>query len=155
VLPEESITEPESDLDISTEPVDAVVHKSVLNDRFDDERLLQQVPSIARLKAEKLINELKEFPNDLNWNTEGTVFLDKISLPNSDIFTLFPKLFKRIGHPHKTLYLFEIASKIATLGFGNLINTQYTIGLSRRKPVLNHVELRNKIDTRKNWWYLG
>lgn len=131
------------------------IHKSDLNDNFDIQKLLQSVPEENLEKAEILLKKLQEFPNEITWDSSGTIFIDQKSLPESNIYDLFPKLFRKVANANKILNLREVASKIASLGFGYLINGRYTGGLSRKKPVPNEAELIEKMKSYPNWWYIG
>jgi hypothetical protein len=154
LIPQEPIP-----IDIGTAqfaPVEgAELKKSQLMDQFDLQKLLNGVPAEYLERAEKLLKELLDFPNEITWDSEGTIFVDQHSLPESNIYDLFPNLFKRGVNSSKVLHLKEIATKIASLGFGNLINPRLTSGLSRKKDLPNHNELRTKISEMPNWWYIG
>lgn len=137
-------------------PVSSVtIDKSKLNDDFDDQRLLSNIPSAFLPRATKLIHELNNRPSDISWDTSGVIFLDQKSLPDSDIYYLFPRLFRKIASPDKIIHLQEIATKIATMGLGYLINKRLTAGLNRTKPLPNHDELQQKMANSVNWWYIG
>jgi hypothetical protein len=137
-------------------PVEGVeIKKSRLNDDFDLKKLLDGMPAETLSRAEKLVEELQNFPNDITWDSNGTIYIDQHSLPDSNINVLFPKLFRKVGKPGEVLHLKEVASKIASLGFGHLINGRLTNGLNRKKPLLNHDELALKIKAHPNWWYIG
>jgi hypothetical protein len=137
-------------------PVESVViQKSRQSDNVFDKGLLESVPPAFLQRAEKLLKALSDNVNELSWDKQGVIFIDQKSLPDSDIKSLFPKLFRKVSHPDKIMYLNEVSSKIASLGLGSLINRRLTAGLSRTKPVLNQNELREKIVGLKNWWYIG
>ena len=132
-----------------------VIEKSRQSDNTFDKFLLETVPSVFLQRAEKLLQELKSHLNELAWDKEGVIFIDQKSLPNSNIKLLFPKLFRKVAHPDKVMYLNEVSSKIASFGLGSLINCRLTAGLNRPKPLLNHNELKKRISEVKNWWYIG
>lgn len=136
-------------------PSSSVVHKSKLSDSFDDEKLLKVVPKHFHPKALKLLNELKKRPDEITWTSNGAVFINQASLPNSNIFIIFPKLFVKTNHPEKIPYLFEVSSEISSLGFGHLISRSLISGLARRRPIKNQHELKLKINNSKRWYFLG
>jgi hypothetical protein len=140
---------------IDITPSSSVVHKSTFKDSFDDERLIKLVPKSSQNKAEKLLSQLKKHPGDITWQSNGTIFLNQTSLFESNMFELFPKLFKKTSHPEKVSNLLDVASTISTLGLGHLINPFLTQGLIRRNTILNHSELKQKIEHSKNWYFLG
>lgn len=133
----------------------ATIQKSRLNDDFDNERLLSNIPSALLPRAKKLIDDLNSRANEVTWDTAGVVFIDQQSLPDSDIYFLFPRLFRKVSNPDKIVHLQELATKIATMGLGYLINRRLTAGLNRTKPLPNHDELQEKIANSVNWWYIG
>jgi hypothetical protein len=138
------------------QPVEHVeIKKSRLNDDFDIKKLLDIIPAENLEKAETLIKKLENFPNEITWDSAGTIFIDQKSLPESNIYDIFPKLFRKVANINKILHLKEVASKIASLGFGYLINSRLTSGLNRKKPLANFDELHTKTKTNLNWWYLG
>lgn len=149
----EQIIEPESTAELK--PPSIVIHKSQQNDNFDNERLINLVPAMFRERAKKLIKELMPFSSDLTWNSSGTIFLDQNSLPSSNIFQIFPYLFKRVQNPQNHADLLELATKIASLGLGHLINKRLTLGLNRKKTIDDQDKLHLQIKTSKHWWYLG
>ena len=113
------------------------------------------MPKGLKKNAKFLLDQFDKRGNELTWNSSGTIFIDQKSLPESNIYDLFPKLFRKVANANKILNLREVASKIASLGFGYLINGRYTGGLSRKKPVPNEAELIEKIKSYPNWWYIG
>lgn len=137
-------------------PVENVdIHKSILNDTFDVKKLLDTVPAESLEKAQILIKKLEDFPNDITWDSSGNIYIDQKSLPESNIFDLFPKLFRKTRNANKIINLKEVASKIASLGFGYLLNARLTSGLNRKKPLPNHDEMFSKTNSNPNWWYIG
>jgi flagellar motor protein MotB len=129
--------------------------KSQLHDEFDDQKLIELVPAGAKKRAGDLLKELKQFSSDISWTSNGVILIDQQSLPESNIFNLFPKLFKRLEFPDKVLYLDTVAAKIATLGLGRFINKRLTLGLSRRKVIPEQGQYLTEIKQAKHWWFLG
>jgi len=136
-------------------PTTSTVHKSDLSGHFEDENLMKLVPNKFKEKAKSLLIQLQKHPSDITWTSNGTIFLGQNSLPNSNIFYLFPKLFKPVTDPEKTIYLSAIATTIATLGLGKYINQKLISGLTRRAPLSNSEQLKTKIQSTKHWYYLG
>jgi hypothetical protein len=137
-------------------PVNNVeIHKSRLNDTFDVKKLLDTVPAESLEKAQILIKKLDDFPNEITWDSTGNIYIDQKSLPESNIFDLFPKLFRKTPNANKIINLKELASKISSLGLGYLLNARLTSGLSRKKPLLTHDEMFLKTKANPNWWYIG
>lgn len=143
------------DKPIELMPTTSIVHKSDLSNHFEDESLLKLIPNKFKERAKSLLIQLQKHPSDITWTSNGTIFLGQNSLPNSNIFDLFPKLFKPLPHPEKTIYLLEIATTIATLGLGKYINQKLISGLTRKVPLKNSEQLKTKINSTKHWYYLG
>ena len=115
------------------------------NDSFDEKRLIRLIPSRHKKQATILLQEFNDRGNELTWNSDGVIFIDQVGIPESDIFVLFPYLFKA-RHP-KSLNGFEdFVKKIQDMGLDHL-----TMKKSRHQssPKLS-VQT-----TSENWWYLG
>lgn len=140
---------------LDVEPTTSIVHKSNLSNEFEDEKLIKLVPTHLQEKAKLLLVQIQKHPSDITWTSNGTVFLGQQSLPESNIFDLFPKLLKSVPHPEKINYLLQIATTLATLGLGKYINRKLLSGLTRPGPLFNQPELQTKIQRTKHWYYLG
>jgi hypothetical protein len=127
--------------------------KSSQNTVGVQELLLKRIPLKYKQKAEKLLEAFQENPNAITWNSDGVIFINQDSLPNSNIFILLPELFKK--DPNKKLPgFFEFTSEIATLGLGHLIERGILRGLHRPAPLENQKELYQGLK-KENWWYIG
>ena len=125
--------------------------KNDKNDHFDQRRLLKFVPSQFKQKAKQLLEKIEENPEQLTFSADGIIYIDKNSIPNSDICHLFPYLFKS-RHP-KNLEGFD--------DFLNKINEMGLIHLTKQKSSKSSItqsQLNQQIQSgsgKKNWWYLG
>ena len=157
---------PVSDLDdqnllvkynVSTEPIksDFGVEKSKLNNVFQNQELIDLVPAKAKERAKKLLDSLIPFSSTITWSPNGTIYVNQTSLPDSNIFELFPKLYKQTHNPKAILNLEEVVNAIANLGFGHLISRQLTSGLNRRRNILNQEKIFSELKTIKNWYFIG
>lgn len=122
------------------------------NDDFDEQSLLHLVPADHKNSASLLLNELKRRGNELTWNSSGIIFIDQVSIPNSNIFFLFPYLFYRHFPTKKIEGLLELQSKLKEMGLGKyfLLNTE-----SDQK---NELHGRGEINLQMksvNWYFLG
>ena len=71
-------------------------------------------------QAVTLLKQFNNRGNELTWNSDGIIFIDQVSIPNSNIYHLFPYLFKQ-KHP-KTLQGFDdFVNKIKEMGLDHLI----------------------------------
>ena len=85
--------------------------------------------------------------NELTWNSDGVIFIDQVSIPNSDIFLLFPYLFKA-KHPKNLNGLQDFVQKIKEMGLDHLI----TVGI---KKSTKNQDSPTKTGESVNWWFLG
>ena len=58
------------------------------NDEFDETRLLKLIPTHFQTQAKFLLNQFNERGNELTWNNSGTIFINTIAVPQSNIFKL-------------------------------------------------------------------
>jgi hypothetical protein len=102
------------------------------------------VPQRHRQQAQILLQQFDKRGNELTWNSDGIIYIDQISLPQSNIFLLFPYLFK-MKHP-KDLPAFEdFRKKIHDMGLDHLIVKKY-----KEQPRQMTVAKKQT----ENWWYL-
>lgn len=77
----------------------------------------------------------------------GTVYIDQHSLPESDAFNLFPRLFKK-NHPKRLREFQDVVTKIKSMGLGHLIemtDNRKGEGSSDQDKSVSNVQ----------WWYIG
>lgn len=79
----------------SHNPFDVTIEKDDENTKYDEKELLTFVPKNCYTKAKALLEKLEENPHIISWNSSGTLFIRANSIPHSDIFKLFPALFKK------------------------------------------------------------
>jgi hypothetical protein len=105
------------------------------------------VPHRFKKNASELIRIFDKKGEELTYNSNGTLFIDQVAIPNSNIFELFPLLFKRSAWP-KTPGLFDFFQKLTEMGLSHLV-------------VLKNFKKKNETysvpfsDTESNYWYLG
>ena len=115
----------------------------------DEKRLISLIPSKNRRQAAQLLQQFDKRGNELTWNSDGIIFVDQISIPNSDIYIFFPYLFKR-KHP-KNLHGFEdFVQKIDQMGLGHLI-----VKGNQTKNPKSSLSSSGEGSSRVNWWYIG
>lgn len=127
--------------------------KSVLHDDIDDANLILSVPEKYQEKASKLLKLLNKDSLTFSYNSKGEVYIDQTSVPNSDMFIIFPELFER--KQKSVPGLSEVATKIAFLGLGHLINCGITKGLKRQKSFKENPSVSSQIRNLKHWYYIG
>lgn len=138
-------------------PYSVNVVKDDLNTSFDETRLLALVPKSSLQNAKLLLKQFNDRANELTWNSSGTIFINQTSLPLSNIFELFPLLFKK-NAPHITGFV-DFVEKINDMGLSDLINVkiksqnfepnEITVGGGN----LTTYKSEQFIDT--PWWYIG
>lgn len=141
--------------DPTIRPGDHLVQKSKANEVYQDQELIDILPEKDKTRGKQLLTALTPFSSNITWSSDGTVFINKLGLPNSNMFELFPKLFKNINNVRAIPNLSELVTAIANLGFGHLINRKLTKGLNRRYKILNQDSLLEDVHSIKRWWFIG
>lgn len=118
------------------------------NDGFDEKYLLRQVPKKSQAQAQNLLKVLNERANELTWSSSGSVFVDGTSIPNSDIFKIFPSLFKKQS-PKRMKGFQEFVQKLRSMGLCHLIPIKETQAISTSQA---H---KAKNESISQWWYIG
>ena len=114
------------------------------NDSFDEKRLLKLTPTRHKKQAATLLQQFNDRGNELTWNSDGVIFIDQVAIPESDIFILFPYLFK-MKHP-KTLNGFDdFVKKITDMGLDHLT-------LKKLRPQNSSKPSKERLSD--NWWFL-
>jgi len=63
--------------------------KSSQFDQFDEEKLLTEVPPKFRKNAQQLLGKIREDPLSIDFNSNGELFIDSVSIPDANISTFF------------------------------------------------------------------
>lgn len=126
--------------------------KDDLNDNFDETQLLELVPKPYRLKAKSLLQKFDARADELTWNSSGIVFIDQVSIPNSNFYVIFPLLFKR-KKSNNVIGFNDVALKIKIMGLEDFILTKNIV----KKTNIASSQLDQNNDPEKNipWWYIG
>lgn len=143
----------ESLMDTTPEPsAPLVIHKSQQHDQFDHSSIIKTLPAPYQKRAAELLIVFDSNPSEITFDESGIIYIDQKSLPNSNFFKILPELYKT--KPKTKLPGFdELVTRIASLGFGHLINRTLTLGLNRKKAIDRNAYLA--IKDLKNWFYLG
>ena len=129
------------------------IKKDDENDQFDEVKLLKLVPQHFHQKAKSLLSQFNERGNEITWDSNGILFIDEVSIPNSNMFVLFPNLLKK--NNLKLIGATELIAKIKEMGLNDLIKTP-----SKKNAEVITYENRNNAETElqhdtEQWWYLG
>ena len=108
------------------------------------------MPQKYQKKASQLLKEFNVRGNELTYDSSGVIYIDGVSIPHSDIFVLFPYLFK--AKRRKNLTGFDnFFQKIADMGLLDLVykrEVKYFV----EKKVQEKVTKTDDSDV--NWWFL-
>ena len=134
-------------------PYDQKFMKNDDNDQFDQKRLLKYIPARDQKNARQLLNNFSSRGNELNWDSAGLMYIDQNSVPNSDIFHLFPFLFKQ-RRPKNLCGFDDLLHKIKEMGLLHLIKvrTPEDSNTKLNQEISNSIQKEEKSS---NWWYLG
>lgn len=132
-----------------------LLHKSKQSSEIADQALINLLPNKFKSRGQKLLVGLLKFSDTITWSDSGLVTIEHDSIPNSNIFDIFAKLFKYTKQTENISGLSEVITIIATLGLGYLINKRYLTGLRRQHKILNENSLLEDTRNLKYWWYLG
>lgn len=135
----------------------AISHpKDDLNDKFDEINLLKTIQPKFRRLGQILLKEFDKRPQDITWTPDGTLILDQISIPNSNIYSIFPLLFKAFVRSNSPPGLRELSTKINEIGLAHLIRCKLSKpkGSTANQSFRESGKQEKKPPTEK-WWYLG
>ena len=151
-------TKPEGSFEISHK-------KDDLNSSFDEKELLKCVPLTSRRLAKVLLEQFNLRANELTWMPDGTILIDETSVPKSNIFILFPLLFKSGKSTSFPPGYLEFIDKIAQMGLDHLIKRKIS---KAQKRSINSTDLSSESSVsqvsqavegsgskKEKWWYLG
>jgi hypothetical protein len=91
------------------------------NDNYDESALLHLIPEKDKFNAKCLLNKLETRGSELTWNSSGVVFIDNISIPNSNVFMIYPHLFQKCLPKSQIPGLTEVIKKLEDMGLKKLI----------------------------------
>lgn len=121
-----------------------------LNDSFDENQLLRFVPKRFRQKAKDLLTIFDERPDELTWDSAGVIYIDQTSIPNSNIFTLFPYLFRQKTPKEVIAKGFaDFLKKVLDMKLEHLINCNIKSFVGK----VDNIKLDKK-ETNTKWWLL-
>lgn len=114
--------------------------------------MLKSIPTKYRRQAAALLSQFNERGNELTWNSDGIIFIDQTAIPQSDIFVLFPYLFK-FKHPKNLQGYSDFAQKIKEMGLEHLI-LRRTFSKESKQNITMQQTPKNETSS-ENWWFLG
>jgi len=127
------------------------LHENDLNDSFDENQLLRFVPKRFKQKAKVLLQNFDDRPNELTWDSAGTIYADQTSIPNSNIFTLFPYLFRcKVPKDVVSKGFPDFLKKVVEMKLEHLLNCNVTSFIGRDPIVIQKPENSKS----SKWWLL-
>lgn len=123
------------------------IEQSSLNDSFDARKLLQSVSSINKQKARALLDILEQRPNDVSFDSSGTLYINGVSLPETNMQIIFPALFKK--RVKNITGLTELLEKLKEMNLLHLVSHS-----KKSKETSTSKESASPSTAKGNWWYL-
>lgn len=133
-------------------PYPVNVNKSDLNDSFDEVKLLRRVPKDHQQAASELLKIIESRPNELTFDCNGVIYIDEQSVPGSNIFKLFPILFKKRASKNFS-GLQDFINKINQMGLTHLI--KYPIQHKEAMKLDAAISRTVPNTSTDQWWYIG
>lgn len=117
------------------------IAKNQEHDNFDKSFLLKLISRRQRSAAKKVLDVIELKPQELNFDSSGSVFIDQTSIPQANFHVIFPLLFKK-GQFSKIPGYEEVCLKLKDLGV-----------LSNHQKL--SLPLRQNSTKDEHWYYLG
>lgn len=135
-------------------PFQVKTTKDDLNDVYDEKALLRLIPPRFKRQAHVLLKQFNEKGQDITWSPEGHLYIDEISIPESNFFILFPALFKKVNAKKITGYQ-ELTKKLEEMGLIHLL--PYNIQTKAKKKSVTVVSSLEATTSSlpENWWFIG
>jgi hypothetical protein len=116
----------------------------------DEKRMLKLIPKGNKKAAKLLLNEFNERANELTWDSNGIVYIDQVAIPGSNMYFIFPFLFKK-KRSSQLPGMREVFLKINDMGLGDFI-----ISSEPKKDEASKSTPENSdLTVVEKWWYLG
>lgn len=127
------------------------------SDNVGQSKLLDLLPSKQRPKAQELLEQMKNFPQDISVDNSGTVFINGKALESSNFTQIFPLLFRSLKNYDSNKNLTIVVNELVSLGLGHLINRSYSRGLVPlgKNYLKNRSDVRSHLKNHDRWYYLG
>ena len=126
----------------------APIFQNDLNDSFDEHALLKKVPKRFKKNAAKLLRTFDEQPNEVTWDSSGNIYINEQSIPNANIFDVFPSLFRK--KRSKTINgSRDLIQKLESMGLSHLIMCE------PKSSIVSSNQTSSSASSSRNWWYLG
>ena len=137
---------------------DHTIVKTDLNDKLDEKKVLHCVAKKYWPNAIRLLRAFDEKSEQLTYDCSGTIYVDQVAIPGSNIFLFMPLLFKR-KHPHLPGFA-DFVAKITDMGLDHLITYRTKeIKLVTKSSTASTGTSNSHVSAdsanNDNWWYIG
>ena len=107
------------------------------------------MPRRFKNNASKLLKFFNQNGEQITFNSSGTIFIDQVAIGKSNIFEIFPVLFKNKKTSNKIPGLNDFLEKLHGLGLTHLISLKKVQIESPQKSIFPLSKESS------NFWYLG
>ena len=137
---------------------DHTIVKTDFNDKADEKKVLHCVPKKYWPNAIRLLRAFDEKSEQLTYDCSGTIFVDQVAIPGSNIFLFMPLLFKK-KHPHLPGFA-DFVTKITDMGLDHFITyrtkeIKLVTKPSSSSTVTSNANFSPGSANNDNWWYIG
>lgn len=116
------------------------------------------MPKGLKKNAKFLLDQFDKRGNELTWNSSGTIFIDQVGVPGSNLFTLFPLLFK-LRRSEKLIGLNDLIQKIDDMGLSSYIVNKSSLKRKQKGDGKDSQKSKKHLYSQESnkfpWYYLG
>ena len=128
--------------------------KTDLNDKADEKKVLHSVPKKSWPNAIRLLRAFDEKSEQLTYDCSGTIYIDQVAIPGSNIFLFMPLLFKK--KPQNLPGFGDFVAKITDMGLDHFITYRTKQVKLVTKPSTDSISSSSSgAGSTANWWYIG
>ena len=127
--------------------------KTDLNDKADEKKVLHSVPKKYWPNAMRLLRAFDEKSEQLTYDCSGTIYIDQVAIPGSNIFLFMPLLFKK-KNPDLAGFA-DFVAKITDMGLDHFITYRMKQIKLVTKTSQNANASASPMLDNDNWWYIG
>ena len=114
-------------------------------DKFDEESLLKLIPKRFKGQAATLLKIFDDRSDEVTYRSDGVLFINGESVPNSNVKKLFPALYQKKASKEEGMN--EFVSQLMAMGLQHLFPFRL-----REKPVA--ITRTATTEYPPEWWYL-
>jgi hypothetical protein len=118
--------------------------------------LIDSTPTGSKRKAANLLREIEAYPNELTFDSFGRIIIEGIGIPGSNIFVIFPMLFKN-KKQEQLIGFKELLNKLNEMGLSHFFNSQKGKGKEKQKQANSSAISFDPQSNAKDqpWYYIG